>query len=192
MRSLHLMSRKDTAILVVDIQEKLFPMIAERDQVLANCRLVLKAANALNLRVVVTEQYPKGLGHTIAELADLIQNPAIEKLTFSCCGEEGLVSKIGAGGIKKVLLIGIEAHVCVQQTAFDLLANGFDVYLAIDAVGSRHANDKNWALQRMQKAGVSLTTAESAVFEWTERSGTTEFKTISQLIKESDALRAGS
>lgn len=178
------MSANNTALLVVDVQEKLLPAIDRRDTVLARCQLALKGANILGVPVVVTEQYPKGLGKTVPELASLIPEP-VSKVAFSSCGEPEVLQRLGEWSAQNVLLVGIEAHVCVQQTALDLLANGFHVYLAADAIGSRRAEDKEWALKRMADAGVSITTAEAAVFEWTESADSPRFKEISKLIKES-------
>ncbi|QDU64584.1 Isochorismatase family protein [Planctomycetes bacterium Pan216] len=183
MRSPQLMSAGDTAILLVDVQEKLLPLIDRGDGVRQRCRYLLQAARILNIPVVATEQYPKGLGSTIPELAEFIASP-FEKLTFSSYGIQEVRTKLGELGSPKVLLCGIEAHVCVQQTAFDLMADGFRVYLPIDATGSRRASDKEVAIDRMRGSGITITTAEAAVFEWTERAGTPEFKEISRLVKE--------
>lgn len=177
------MSATDTAVLVVDVQEKLVPAIDGRETVVARCRLALEGANLLGVPVLVTEQYPKGLGPTIADLADLAPDP-ISKVCFSSCGEPAVLMDLGKRKIRNVLLVGIETHVCVQQTAFDLLENGYHVYVAADAVGSRRDEDKQWALRRMADRGICITTAESAVFEWTEGADSPKFKQVSQLIKE--------
>lgn len=185
-RSPLLLARHDSALLVVDIQEKLVPMIAGKDRMLERCRLVLKAAAILKVPMLVTEQYPKGLGKTVGELSGLVPAP-IEKLSFSSCGAAAVAQQLAAWGTRKALLIGMETHVCLQQTAFDLLAQGFRVYVAADAAGSRRDEDKQWALARMAAAGITVTTAEAAVFEWMETSAAPEFKEISRLIKEHDA-----
>jgi nicotinamidase-related amidase len=185
MRSPQLMSSGDSALLVVDVQERLLPFIGSRDVLIDRCRLLIRCAKVLGIPVLATEQYPKGLGKTVAPLAELLEAPT-EKVAFSACGAEPLRKDLGRLGRSKVLVCGIEAHVCVQQTAFDLLADGYQVYLAADAVGSRRGEDKHWALARMAHAGVSVTTAEAAVFEWTESAGTQTFKQISQYVKEVD------
>jgi nicotinamidase-related amidase len=133
--------------------------------------------------IVTTEQYVKGLGPTIEPLATKLSG-RIEKITFSAGTEPKVLAKLHQPGIRKVLLTGIEAHVCVQQTAIDLLAHGFQVYLAIDGIGSRSPIDCQTALIRMRTSGVMLTTAESAVFEWTNTAGTPTFKKISELVKK--------
>ena len=182
-RSPELMSRGDTALLVVDVQEKLVPAIAQSARVVWNVRRLLDGAKILGLPVVGSEQYPQGLGPTVAELAERL-GPVPSKLTFSCggCPEilrvlEGLRDR----GIHKILVCGIEAHVCVQQTVLDLLADGWRVYVAADAVGSRFEVDYRTALGRMDSAGATLTTTEAALFEWCEVAGSPEFKQISRL-----------
>lgn len=181
--SSQLMSRANTALVVVDIQEKLMPLIHGSKRVLLQSGLLIDAAKILGVPTLVTEQYPKGLGPTVPELAEKLPT-AIDKLVFSCCGESRFVEALGRTGVEQVLLCGIEAHVCIQQTALELLANGYRVLVAADAVGSRTAMDRHWGLSRLMQSGVTVTTAESAVFEWTRQSGTPEFKQVSDRIKE--------
>ncbi len=177
------MSRGDTGLLVVDVQEKLMPLIPRQARIVWNIRRLIDGAKLLGLPVMATEQYPRGLGATVPELATLL-GPIPEKMHFSCgaCGQ--LFQDLGDRGVHKILVVGIEAHVCVQQTAFDLLAAGFGVYLAIDAVGARFDIDYQTALRRMESSGATLTTTESTLFEWCEVAGTPEFKRISQLVRE--------
>ena len=182
-RSPELMSRSDTALLVVDVQERLVPAISDGPRVVWNVRRLIDGAKILGLPVLATEQYPKGLGPTVADLAERLE-PAPSKLTFSCGGCPGLFDDLQARGARKVLVCGIETHVCVQQTVLDLLADGWRVYVAADAVGSRFEIDHHSALQRMDSAGAALTTTEAALFEWCEAAGTPEFKQISQLARE--------
>ena len=191
-RSPELMSRDDSALVVVDVQEKLIGLIHDQERVVWNIGRLIDAARLLGLPVVATEQYPKGLGPTTPALAERLQATddsaaceTAEKIAFSCgeCGS--LFAKLREQGRFKLLLAGIEAHVCVQQTAFDLTAAGFRVYLAADAVGSRHGFDRQIALRRMESCGASLTTTEAAMFEWCERAGTPEFKEISRLVRKS-------
>ncbi|MCU0877123.1 MAG: hydrolase [Pirellulaceae bacterium] len=183
-RSPELMNRDDTALLVVDVQEKLLPLIPGSAQLVWNIRRLLEGAAALGVRTLATEQYPQGLGPTTAELAKRLENiPA--KLAFSCgeCGE--LFTGLADQGIWKILVCGIETHVCVSQTVHDLLGEGFRVYVAADAVGARGPLDHEMALRRMDSAGATLTTTEAALFEWCERAGSPEFKKISALVRES-------
>ena len=177
------MSRADTGLLVVDVQGKLITMVPGHPRITWNIGRLIDGAKILDVQVAATEQYPKGLGPTTPELASRLgEIPA--KMTFSCGGCPEIFQRWESQGIFKVLLAGIESHVCVLQTAFDLLSHGFRVYLAVDAVGSRFDIDYQTALRRMDSAGVTLTTTESALFEWCEVAGTPEFKQISKLVQQ--------
>ena len=182
-RSPELMSASDTALLVVDVQGKLVSLIPDHERIVWNIRRLLDAAKILGVPAAATEQYPQGLGPTAPELAERLGDiPG--KLRFSCgeCGE--IFNDFDDRGLFKLLVVGIEAHVCVQQTVFDLLAAGRRVYLAVDAIGSRYDIDYQIALRRMDSAGATLTTTEAAMFEWCEVAGTPEFKEISRLVRE--------
>ncbi|MCH2126452.1 MAG: hydrolase [Pirellulaceae bacterium] len=182
-RSAELMSQQDTVLLVIDIQEKLIGKIENAKRLVWNVRRLLDGAGELGLKILATEQYPKGLGPMLSELAEGIpQIPS--KMMFSCRGCPETIEQIAGCGAHKVLLCGIETHVCVQQTAFDLMASGYRVYLAADAVGSRFRMDHELALQRMESSGVTVTTTEAALFEWCEVAGTPEFKRISRIVRE--------
>ncbi len=182
-RSPELMSASDTALLVVDVQEKLLPAIGGHQRVAWNCRRLLDGAKVLGLPVVATEQYPQGLGPTVPDLAERL-GEVPSKLTFSCGGCPGVFRDLQDLGIQKLAVCGIEAHVCVQQTVLDLLAGGWRVYVVVDAVGSRFEIDYRTALSRMDSAGAALTTTEAALFEWCEVAGTPQFKQISRLVRE--------
>ena len=182
-RSPELMSAADSALLIVDVQVKLMPLIPEHQWIVWNIRRLMDGANILGVPVVATEQYPKGLGPTVKELAERL-GKVPEKLLFSCreCGQ--IFTELTARGIQKILVVGIESHVCIQQTVLDLLAAGLRVYLAVDAIGARFSLDHEIALRRMDSAGATLTTTESALFEWCEAAGTPQFKQISSLVRE--------
>ena len=182
-RSPELMSRDDSALLVVDVQERLLPSIANVKRLVWNIRRLIDGAKALDVRVAATEQYPKGLGPTTPELAQRLDEIP-QKLAFSCGGCPELFERLRDAGVFKILVVGIEAHVCVQQTVMDLLAEGFRVYLAVDAVSARNSLDYEIALRRMDSAGATLTTTEAALFEWCDVAGTPEFKKISALVRE--------
>jgi nicotinamidase-related amidase len=183
-RSPELMSRHDTGLLVVDMQERLLQVLPDAPRLVWNVRRLLDGARVLGIPSAGSEQYPQGLGPTVAPLRErLAEIPA--KLTFSCGGLPTLFDQFRTRDIDKLLLVGIEAHVCVQQTALDLLASGFRVYVAIDAVGSRHELDCQTALRRIESAGAVVTTTEAALFEWCDQAGTPEFKQISALVRES-------
>jgi len=184
-RSHELASRTECRLLIVDVQEKLVPMIANYERMLGNCRRLIQGAKILEVPVFATEQYPKGLGHTVGPLKELLGSIP-DKHLFSCAEilDWGLASEQPDNRFQ-VVVAGIEAHVCVLQTALDLLAGGFQVFVPADAVSSRGEFDWKIALDRMSSGGAVITTTESVLFEWCEKSGTPEFKQISQLIKES-------
>ena len=178
-----MMSPGDTALLVIDVQEKLVAALPDGKRIVWNVRRLLDGAKILGLMALGTEQYPRGLGPTAAELAQRL-GPLPAKLTFSCGGCPGLFADLEQKGIGKILVAGMETHVCVQQTVLDLLAAGWSVLVAADAVGSRFEVDHRTALDRMNSAGATLTTTEAALFEWCRIAGTPEFKQISRLVRE--------
>jgi nicotinamidase-related amidase len=177
------LSPADTALLVIDVQEKLIPKIAGAETVVRNIAFLIDACKILDVPVFATEQYPKGLGRTVPELATRLPTPLPEKLAFSSCAIQSVVDELRAGR-PRVLLAGIETHVCVMQTALDLLALGFRVFLAVDALGSRFRIDHDTALLRMRDAGATVVTCEMAAFELTGVAGTPRFKEISRLVQE--------
>jgi nicotinamidase-related amidase len=177
------MGADDTGLLVVDVQEKLVGAISGHARVAWNIRRLIDGAQVFGVPVVATEQYPQGLGPTVPELAQRL-GTIPSKVTFSCRGCAQVFTDLKARGIHKLLVCGIEAHVCVQQTVLDLLADGWRVYLAVDAVGSRFEIDYRTALSRMDSSGATLTTTEAALFEWCDTAGRPEFKQISRLVRE--------
>jgi nicotinamidase-related amidase len=185
-RSPELMSRGDTGLLVVDVQEKFVPAIDQIERVAWNVRRLVDAAKILGMPVTGTEQYPKGLGPTVPELAERL-GPLPAKVTFSCAGCPEFANTLDewrGRGICKILICGIETHVCIQQTVMDLMADGWRVYVAANAVGSRFEGDHRTALGRIDSAGATLTSTEAAMFEWCETAAAPEFKQISQLARE--------
>ena len=165
-RSPELMNADDTVLLLVDVQEKLAGVIPDSDVVIWNIARLLEGAAALGVSVVASEQYPKGLGKTVTELQEKLpaDQQLFEKLEFSCLANSAIREKITEIGRPKVLLVGIETHVCILQTAFDLMSDGYRVYVPVDAVSSRNEVDYDTALERMDSAGATLTTAEATHF----------------------------
>jgi nicotinamidase-related amidase len=178
------LERDQTQLLVIDLQEKLLPHIGGHEGVTAQTIRIIRAARELGLPTLLTEQYPHGLGRTPAAVLDAAQAaPLLEKMAFSvwreaCC--EAHLRKIGR---PTVMLVGIEAHVCVQQTALDLLAAGFQPFVLADAVGSRRGEDRETALARMRSAGIVITSVEAAIFEMLDRSGTELFKRLLPIVR---------
>lgn len=177
--------QEDTLAVVIDIQEKLFPSIDNKEKLVENSIKLLSGLNVLEIPILITEQYTKGLGKTIPEIKTVIEKDyhPIEKMDFSCCGENDFMTKLKNLNKKNILLLGIESHVCVLQTALDLIAEGFNVIVVEDCVASRKINDKKIALKRMSKEGATLTTYESILLELCKKSGTDKFKAISKIIK---------
>lgn len=176
--------RGDTVAVVVDVQERLFPHIYQHEQLEHNIRTLIQGLTILDIPVIVTQQYTKGLGETIPGVKELLPEiNAIEKMSFSCCGSDDFLRTLYGLGRDNVILIGVEAHVCVMQTALDLLENGYIPVVVEDCVSSRRVNDKNIAIERMRYEDAIVTTYESLLFELCMVSGTDEFKRISQLVK---------
>jgi nicotinamidase-related amidase len=172
-----LLDRDRTALVVVDVQEGFRPYESFAD-VADACAKLVQATRILDVPRVVSEQYPKGLGHTAPEVGLEEDEVAIEKSVFSAARAEGF----DLGGRDQAVVCGIETHVCVSQTVHDLLERGIEVHVPADAVGSRHAIDYERGLERLERAGAVVTTVEAALFELLERAGTPEFKAVQKLI----------
>jgi nicotinamidase-related amidase len=184
MRHATILDRQHAALLVIDIQDRVHAVMRYREEVENNAQKLIRGCQILQVPIFLTEQYPKGLGHTISSIRYALQAALpVQKMTFSCCGSEELMKGLREKNIRQVVLAGIETHVCVLQTALDLLAHNFQVHVARDAVSSRRELDHQTALKRMRQAGVIMTTTEMALFEWMVRADTAEFKEVSKLVK---------
>jgi nicotinamidase-related amidase len=174
------LDRERAALVVVDVQEAFRKAVGEFDTVATNAGVLAQGARALGLPVVVTEQYPKGLGETVPEVAEHLDGVARHpKTVFSAARAEGF----DLGGRDQALVCGIEAHVCVQQTVQDLLDAGIEVHVAADATSSRTALNRRLGLEKMERSGAWVTSTEMALFELVGEAGTPEFKTIQALVK---------
>ena len=179
-----MLQQENTILVVVDIQGKLANIVHEAEAMVRNAKIMIQGAKILGLPIIATEQYPKGLGHTVPEIAEHFGDvPVLEKGTFSCCGDTAFLAELQKHGRKSVLLCGIETHVCVYQTAQDLLENGYEVHLVTDAVSSRTPANKQLGIQKIASLGGTLTGTEMSLFELLRISGTDEFKAISKLVK---------
>ncbi len=179
-----LLKPEKSALLIIDIQEKILPVINNHQRVVDNTIKLIKGFKVLGLSIYFTEQYPKGLGPTtrtiLDELGDL---KPFDKMSFSCSGAGELFDEFKKKNLSQIVVCGIEAHVCVQQTVLDLIENGIQINLAADAVSSRKEIDYQTAIERMRHHGVETTTTESILFELLNVCGTPQFKEISKLVK---------
>jgi len=180
-----LLRRADTFFMVIDLQEPLMRVIHERDRVVANTLMLMEAARVLDLPVIVTAQNRDRLGDLVPEVLDRLPEgrPVLNKMTFSCMRDEGITSAVAGLGRQQALLCGVEAHVCVHQTAHDLQALGYQTHVAADAVSSR--KQANWlvAVSRMERAGIIVTSTEMALYELMERAGTPEFRSVLEIVR---------
>ena len=178
------MKPESTALLVIDVQERLMPTIAAAARVEANCAILARAATVLGMPVICTEQYVKGLGHTVPTVRDALPSTAhvVEKTRFSAL-VDGVRAALRTHRTPNVLVCGVEAHVCVLQTVLDLLALGYEVHVPHDAVASRSQGNHERALDRLTASGAVISSTESVLFEWCGVAGTPEFRQISQLVK---------
>jgi nicotinamidase-related amidase len=176
---------EECALIVIDIQERLLPAIFEKERVLKNSQLLIRAAGILNVPTIATTQYAKGLGETVPEVKSLLSNEAIDKQMFSCFGSDVFCSVLKRlpGRRSTVLLCGMESHICVAQTALAALREGYLVHVASDAVSSR--TEWNWkvGLDRMRAAGAVISSTEMITYELLRSSGTEEFKNMLKYLK---------
>jgi nicotinamidase-related amidase len=176
-------SNKNSLVLMIDVQEKLVKMLGESD-VSINAERIVKAAEILNIPLIITEQYPKGLGSTLDSIKNSLSGAKyVEKTNFSALKEEGFEDIVKSFDKKQVILFGIEAHICVLQTAFDLINKGYEVFVVENASGSRCEDNKQAALKRLMHSGVQIVTTEMVLFELLEGSKHPNFKEVQALIK---------
>jgi len=177
---------ENAVLVVIDIQERLVPAMPQevylrlRDTV----KMLVSVAGLLGVPVVTTEQYPKGIGHTVPELADACKNTVIEKVSFGCCGEPDFLAALKDLGRSQVILTGMEAHVCVYQTVLGLLEDGYHVHLLRDAICSRSKADYLAGVDNAAQAGAVVTTAETVLFQMLQKSTHEQFRAVSKLVKE--------
>jgi nicotinamidase-related amidase len=176
---------KETLLLVIDIQGKLAKTVFQSDRLISNVSKLIRACKLLGVPVIHSEQYPKGLGHTIDELGELIgERTPFEKLSFSCCGSDEFMKHMRSLGRNDILVVGMETHVCVYQTCVDLLEFGYNVHLVTDGVSSRSEENRQLGIRCIEKAGAALTSTEMAIFELLRVAEGDTFKAISKIVKE--------
>jgi nicotinamidase-related amidase len=178
-----IMDAQASSLLIVDVQEGLAPVMADPRAVYRGCGLLMRGAARLDLPVTISEQYPKGLGPTMGELLELAPPEAVvEKIHFSCAAEPALKVRLDGFARRQVVIAGIEAHVCVLQSALGFALAGYEVFVVADACSSRVPANHQAAMERLRAAGVGIVTVEMVLFEWLHRAGTPEFKDLSRLI----------
>ena len=176
--------RENCTGLIVDIQEKLYPVIADKEILLTNCIKLVTGLQILNIPIIVTQQYSKGLGATVSEISSLFQPfEYIEKNSFSCQDEPKFADSLTHSGKTNILICGIESHVCVLQTAIDLQEQGYQPIVISDCISSRQLAEKQVVLQRLALEGIRVSTVESILFELTRFASASEFKSISKIVK---------
>jgi len=177
-------TKQNTVGLIIDIQDRLFPVMFEKEKFLNSCRILIHGLAELQIPLLVTQQYTKGLGETHPEIKSLIPEfNFVEKREFSCCDEPNVLDKLKRLNTKNVILCGIESHVCVLQTAVDLKDAGLNPIVVMDCVSSRTIENIELAKERFRFEGIMMTSYESILFELTRSSGANEFRTISKLVK---------
>ncbi|NIV72833.1 isochorismatase family protein [Candidatus Saccharibacteria bacterium] len=176
--------KDDSVAVVVDVQERMFPHIRDKERIAQNMVKMIKGLQILEVPILVTQQYTKGLGETIPEIAEALGDfTPLEKLAFSCIGDSDFTERLIDLKKNRVILMGVEAHVCILQTALDLLTKAFRPIVVEDCVSSRKLNDMQIAVERMRNEGTIITTCESILLELCVVAGTDQFKAISRLIK---------
>lgn len=178
------LDRNNAVLAIIDVQEKLAATMKVRDSVVQNCLHLIETAKLLDIPVIVTEQYPKGIGQTVQEIQHALPRyQPIEKMTFSCCEEENFPRAIQGTGKKRIILAGMETHVCILQTCLSLLRDGYSVHVAKDAVCSRAKENWKTGIAFMRDAGAVITSAEIVLFQLLKAAGTEEFRTVIKRIK---------
>ncbi len=177
------LDRKTACLVVVDVQEKLIPVMWNFAPVEKYCRAMILAARDLDLPIIATEQYPKGLGATLASVREVLPAAPLVKMHFSCGADPEFTKALAATGRRQVIVVGLETHVCVYQTVRDLVAAGFEVHLCADAVTSRFEEHRRIAIEQMRDLGAVVTSAETAIFDLLHACGTPEFKRVSPYVR---------
>lgn len=183
MASVGKLNLETTVFVLVDVQDAFKPVIYEFDRVVENSNKLLKGAEILGVKVIATEQYPKGLGKTVKEIYLPKGVEPIPKVCFSCLGSSEFMARLEKTKAKSVVLFGIEAHICLLKTALDALEKGFEVHVVEDAISSRTKKNNKIGLERMKQAGAFIASTEMVLFQLMEKAGSEEFKEISKLVK---------
>ncbi len=179
-----LLDKDNTGLVIIDVQTKLMSVMGRRAEVIDNLKRLLRLAGLFDLPVILTEQYPRMLGHTIPEIKGVlaIYDP-LQKMDFNCCAVESFNERLKSKGLINILLTGVETHICVFQTCVSLLEKGYNVHVPADAVDSRTRENREVGIKLMEKAGAVITGAETVIFQILKKAGTAEFKEMLKLVK---------
>lgn len=179
-----LIEPESSCLIVIDMQERLVPAMQAPARTIKNAVTLMRAAHVLSVPTVLTEQYPKGLGHTVPELIAVSEGaPIIEKLHFSCMKDTGFAKHFVSLKRKQAVVAGMEAHICVLQTGMNLMEQGYEIFIVTDATSSRTPESEKACLDRLSAAGAEIVTTEMVVFEWLGQAATPEFKKLLPLMK---------
>ena len=190
--AISLLDKEDTGVVIVDVQARLMAVMGHKESVIGNIIRLIHLSRLYSLPVVLTEQYPKWLGHTLPEITEAL--PAydpIEKLEFNCCDVGPFNDLLESEGLKKIILTGVESHICIFQTCVTLLERGYEVHVPRDAVDSRTDENRHAGLDLMREAGAVVTSTETVIFQILKRAGTREFKEMLKIIKSNTPVRGG-
>ncbi len=176
-------NRSETAFILIDIQEKFLPVIHGIETVINNANKLVKGADILKIPLIVTEQYPKGLGHTVDSILFKDNQDIIEKIHFDCFGCDAFIEKINVINPRTLVIFGIEAHVCVLKTCLSAISRGYNVHVVADAISSRTLENKSIAIERMRQSNAFIVSTEMILFQLIDQAGTDEFKEISKIVK---------
>lgn len=176
-------TRENTALIIIDVQERLLPVIANGDELIKNVNTLISGARIIGIPLLFTEQYPKGLGHTCATVQKTSDDRVIEKISFSCLGDDTFMEELKSLDVDHLILAGAEAHICVLNSALDAIERGFTIHLVADAVSSRTMSNRHYGIERLRQSGALICTTEMILFQLLKEAGTKTFREISKLIK---------
>lgn len=183
MRDLGILERGKTVFVLVDIQDKFVPVMQDADGLISNADILVRTSEIVGIPLLVTEQYPKGLGKTTDRISLTEGNGRIEKVHFSCFGSDDFRKRLKGLGKESIVIFGVEAHVCILKTALDAMKEGYKVHVVADAVSSRTESNRALALERLRQSGAFIVSTEMILFQLMDRAGTDEFKAIRKLIR---------
>lgn len=176
-------TRDNSALIIIDVQERLLPVISDGDELIKNVNTLISGARIIDIPLLFTEQYPRGLGHTCATVQKESDDQVVEKISFSCLGDSTFMEELNQLDVEHLIMAGAETHICVLNTALDALDQDYTVHLVADAVSSRTATNRHFGIERLRQSGAMICTTEMILFQLLKEAGTDTFREISKLIK---------